>query len=59
MIILHSLKLLEQLTHLEKQIQEWETLLDSHNLQIDKEKILMMILKRNQKLEKEINSKAN
>lgn len=45
MIIRHSLKILEQLTEIEKIIQKIERYMDEKKLDIDREKVLLKILK--------------
>lgn len=49
MIIRHSMKILEQLTEIESMIQKIEALVEESDLDIDREKLLMKIL-RNQEV---------
>lgn len=44
MIIIHSKKLLEQLSEIEEQIKTWETILDSSGIEIDRERLLSLII---------------
>ncbi len=44
MIIIHSKKLLEQLSEIEEQIKTWETILDSSGIKIDRERLLSLII---------------
>lgn len=46
MIIRHSSQLLENLAEIESRIQAVEELIDDLGLEIDKEKILLMVLNR-------------
>lgn len=46
MIIRHSLKILEQLSEIESLIQKIEMIIEDENLEIDREKILLKILKK-------------
>lgn len=45
MIIRNELKILEQLSEIESLIQKIETIIENENLEIDREKILLKILK--------------
>lgn len=45
MIVRHSLKLLEQLTELEKVIQKIERVMDENGIDCDRELVLLKILK--------------
>ena len=44
MIILHSLKILEQLSEIENLIQRIESYLDEHGIETDREKILEALI---------------
>jgi len=44
MIVLHSLKILEQLTEIESLIQRIENYLDEHGIEADREKILEALI---------------
>lgn len=44
MIIIHSKKLLEQLSEIEEQIKNWETILDSSGIEIDRDRLLSLII---------------
>jgi regulator of replication initiation timing len=44
-IIHHSMKILEQLSEIESLIQQVESLLTENGIEIDREKLLMKILK--------------
>lgn len=46
MIIRHSLKILEQLSEIESLIQKIELIIEDENLEVDREKILLKILKK-------------
>jgi ketopantoate reductase len=45
MIIRHSLLILEQLTEIEKIIQEVEMMMDKNGIDMDREKLLLKLLK--------------
>ena len=45
MIIRHSIKILEQLTEIEDLIQKIESYIEENGIEIDREKILLKILK--------------
>jgi hypothetical protein len=45
MIIRHSLKILEQLTEIETLMRELERIIDQEELPVDREKLLLGILK--------------
>lgn len=49
MIIRHSMKILEQLTEIESMIQKIEAFVEENDMNIDREKLLLKIL-RNQEV---------
>lgn len=44
MIIIHSKKLLEQLSEIEEQIKTWETFLDTSGIEMDRDRLLSLII---------------
>lgn len=50
MIIRHSMKILEQLTEIESMIQKIEALVEENDLDIDREKLLLKILRNQEAL---------
>jgi hypothetical protein len=44
MIIIHSKKLLEQLSEIEEQIKIWETFLDTSRIEMDRDRLLSLII---------------
>lgn len=50
MIIRHSLRILEQLTEIEDLIQKVETIAEENGIEIDREKLLLKILRNQEAL---------
>lgn len=50
MIIRHSLKILEQLTEIEDLIQKVEAIVEENGIEIDREKLLLKLLKNQEAL---------
>jgi ketopantoate reductase len=45
MIIIHSTKLLEQLTEIEERIKAWERLMEDKGVELDREKLLTLLVR--------------